>query len=148
MAGGTSVPPQDSRCEPWSGQKKDFWLEKEKTCGRTKRSRRSDGEVSLDNADAVIEGAPHVGFTCGAFISVPSSEASRHHHGCQFAREVLHVRRAERPHADDAPEQCHEPKWHARDAAGTIPVPSPRDHAQNLARGRYGMRKAGARGAA
>src|SRR6266699_562958 len=58
MAGGTSVPPQDSRCEPWSGQRKDFWLEKEKTCGRTKRSRRSDGEVSLDNADAVIEGAP------------------------------------------------------------------------------------------
>src|SRR6266699_3477781 len=72
MAGGTSVPPQDSRCEPWSGQRKDFWLEKEKTCGRTKRSRRSDGEVSLDNADAVIEGAPHVGFTCGGFaLSVP-----------------------------------------------------------------------------
>src|SRR5712691_5037268 len=59
MAGGTSVPPQDSRCEPWSGQRKDFWLEKEKTCGRTKRSRRSDGEVSLDNADAVIEGCPN-----------------------------------------------------------------------------------------
>src|SRR5882762_1106595 len=58
MAGGTSVPPQDSRCEPWSGQRKDFWLEKEKTCGRTKRSRRSDEEVSLDNADAVIEGCP------------------------------------------------------------------------------------------
>ena len=41
--------------------------------GRTKRSRRSNAQVSLDNADAVIEGAPHVGFTCGAFdFVVPS----------------------------------------------------------------------------
>ena len=39
------------------GQKKRFLVSKRKT-DRTKRSRRSDGEVSLDNADAVIEGAP------------------------------------------------------------------------------------------
>jgi len=38
------------------GQNKRFLVRKEKT-DRTKRSRRSDGEVSLDNADAVIEGA-------------------------------------------------------------------------------------------
>jgi hypothetical protein len=36
------------------GQNKRFLVRKEKT-DRTKRSRRSDGEVSLDNADAVID---------------------------------------------------------------------------------------------
>src|ERR1700693_835685 len=57
MAGGTSVPPQDSQCEPWSGKEK-IPGRKRKTCDRTKRSRRSNAAVSLDNADAVIEGAP------------------------------------------------------------------------------------------
>jgi hypothetical protein len=59
MAGGTSVPPQDSGCEPWSGKTKDSWYVKRKT-DRAKRSRRSDGEVSLDNADEVIDGGPRL----------------------------------------------------------------------------------------
>jgi hypothetical protein len=40
------------------GQKKRFLVRKEKNRDRTKRSRRSNAEVSLDNADAIIEGAP------------------------------------------------------------------------------------------
>jgi len=39
------------------GQNKGFLVSK-KNRDRTKRSRRSEGEVSLDNADAVIEGCP------------------------------------------------------------------------------------------
>ena len=39
------------------GQKKRFLVGKQKNRDRTKRSRRSNAEVSLDNADAVIEGA-------------------------------------------------------------------------------------------
>ena len=40
------------------GQNKRFLVSKKKTRDRTKRSRQSNAEVSLDNADAVIEGAP------------------------------------------------------------------------------------------
>ena len=39
-------------------QKKRFLVSKKKNRDRAKRSRRSDEEVSLDNADAAIEGAP------------------------------------------------------------------------------------------
>jgi hypothetical protein len=40
------------------GQNKRFLVSKKKNRDRTKRSRQSNAEVSLDNADAVIEGAP------------------------------------------------------------------------------------------
>ena len=40
------------------GPKEKISGKKRKNRDRTKCSRRSDGEVSLDNADAVIEGAP------------------------------------------------------------------------------------------
>ena len=53
MAGGTRIPPLDSRCEPWSkeGKSKDLVKEKESFATRA-------FEVSLDRADNVIEGGP------------------------------------------------------------------------------------------
>jgi hypothetical protein len=69
MVGGTSFPPQDSKSEPWSNEQKTKATPKPKpsTKGKSKPEARTLAgsgiatgslEVSLDNADTVIEGAP------------------------------------------------------------------------------------------
>jgi hypothetical protein len=69
MVGGTSFPPRDSKSEPWSNEQKAKATPKTKpsTKGKSKpeamlleRSSLATRslEVSLDNADKVIEGAP------------------------------------------------------------------------------------------
>src|SRR5713101_5315338 len=67
MVGGTSFPPHDSESEPWSNEQKAKATPKPSTKGKSKpeaalpeRSRLATRslEVSLDNADRVIEGAP------------------------------------------------------------------------------------------
>src|SRR5260370_42694093 len=66
MVGGTSFPPHDSESEPWSNEQKAKATPKPSTKGKSKpeaalpeRSRLATRslEVSLDNADRVIEGA-------------------------------------------------------------------------------------------
>jgi hypothetical protein len=69
MVGGTSFPPRDSKSEPWSNEQKAKATPKTKpsTKGKSKpeamlleRSSLATRslEVSLDNADKVIDGAP------------------------------------------------------------------------------------------
>jgi len=69
MVGGTRFPPHDSKSEPWSNEQKATPKTKPPTKGKSKpeaalleRSRLAirSLEVSLDNADTVIEGAPHI----------------------------------------------------------------------------------------
>src|SRR5260370_10009761 len=73
MVGGTSFPPHDSESEPWSNEQKAKATPKPSTKGKSKpeaalpeRSRLATRslEVSLDNADRVIEGAPHIRVFC------------------------------------------------------------------------------------
>jgi hypothetical protein len=67
MVGGTSFPPQDSKSEPWSNEQKTKATPKPSTKGKAKPEARTLAgrgiatgalEVSLDNADTVIEGGP------------------------------------------------------------------------------------------
>jgi hypothetical protein len=67
MVGGTSFPPHDSKSEPWSNEQKTKATPKPSTKGKAKPEARTLAgrgiatgalEVSLDNADTVIEGAP------------------------------------------------------------------------------------------
>jgi hypothetical protein len=67
MVGGTSFPPHDSKSEPWSNEQKTKATPKPSTKGKAKPEARmlagrgiATGalEVSLDNADTVIEGGP------------------------------------------------------------------------------------------
>src|SRR5260370_28032680 len=73
MVGGTSFPPHDSESETWSNEQKAKATPKPSTKGKSKpeaalpeRSRLATRslEVSLDNADRVIEGAPHIPVLC------------------------------------------------------------------------------------
>jgi hypothetical protein len=65
MVGGTSFPLQDSKSEPWSNEQKTKATPKPSTTGKAKPEARTLAgrgiatgalEVSLDNADTVIEG--------------------------------------------------------------------------------------------
>jgi hypothetical protein len=61
MAGGTKAPPQDSESGPWSmstQQKQHQVQDQSKTFHERKRKILPAVEVSLDNADTVIEGGP------------------------------------------------------------------------------------------
>src|ERR1700687_5192592 len=67
MVGGTSFPPHDSQSEPWSNEQKTKATAKPSTKGKAKPEARTPAgrgiatgalEVSLDNADTVIEGWP------------------------------------------------------------------------------------------
>src|SRR6266849_2892837 len=67
MVGGTSFPPRDSKSGPWSNEQKTKATPKPSTKGKAKPEARClEGsgfttrplEVSLDNADTVIEGGP------------------------------------------------------------------------------------------
>src|SRR5271167_3934491 len=79
MVGGTKVPPRDSQSEPWShepttkARSTATATPKAPTKGKSKPegARPKDGsiaraslEVSLDNADTVIEGAPLLAAFC------------------------------------------------------------------------------------
>src|SRR5438094_4404890 len=59
MVGGTGVPPQDSRGEPWSGQAQRILLGTKLRSTNSASSSSHDGRAgkSLDNADAVIDAA-------------------------------------------------------------------------------------------
>jgi hypothetical protein len=59
MVGGTNVPPQDSESGPWSHeQTRATATAKSKSFHEEKSQNPSGLEVSLDNADTVIEGGP------------------------------------------------------------------------------------------
>src|ERR1700687_1357040 len=67
MVGGTSFPPHDSQSEPWSNEQKTKATAKPSTKGKAKPEARTPAgrgiatgalEVSLDNADTVIDGWP------------------------------------------------------------------------------------------
>jgi hypothetical protein len=62
MVGGTKLPPHDSESGPWSHEQKakatPRATPKPSTKGKVKTFRLV--EVSLDNADTVIEGGPHL----------------------------------------------------------------------------------------
>src|SRR5712692_1311314 len=67
MVGGTSFPPRDSKSGPWSNEQKTKATPKPSTKGKAKPEARClEGsgfttrplEVSLDNADTVIERGP------------------------------------------------------------------------------------------
>src|SRR6266704_3343197 len=79
MVGGTSFPPQDSKSEPWSNEQKTKATPKPKPEARTLAgSGIATGslEVSLDNADTVIKGAPSLrGFLRKG--GIPQSPPSR-----------------------------------------------------------------------
>src|SRR6266568_4252153 len=69
MVGGTSFPPHDSKSEPWSNEQKTKATPKPSTKGKAKPEARTLAgrgiatgalEVSLDDADTVIEGGPHL----------------------------------------------------------------------------------------
>jgi hypothetical protein len=62
MVGGTKLPPQDSESGPWSHEHKAKTTPKAtpkpKPSTKGKRKTLWSVEVSLDNADTVIEGGP------------------------------------------------------------------------------------------
>src|ERR1700690_3410112 len=62
MVGGTKLPPQDSESGPWSHEQRakatPRATPKPKPSTKGKRKNLRSVEVSLDNADTVIEGAP------------------------------------------------------------------------------------------
>ena len=67
MVGGISFPPRDSKSEPWSNEQKTKATPEPSTKGKSKSEAillecsslaTRSLEVSLDNADTVIEGAP------------------------------------------------------------------------------------------
>src|SRR3974377_1163406 len=60
MVGGTKLPPQDSQSEPGCYERKTRATArtKAKTLYEGKRQKPSQVNVSLDNADTVIEGGP------------------------------------------------------------------------------------------
>ncbi len=60
MVGGTKLPPQDSESGPWSHeQSKSKSNSNPKTFPEEESQNPSRVDVSLDNADTVIEGGPH-----------------------------------------------------------------------------------------
>jgi hypothetical protein len=61
MVGGTKRPPQDSESGPWSHEQSNTKSNSNtKTFYEEERQNPSRVHVSLDNADTVIEGAPHI----------------------------------------------------------------------------------------
>jgi hypothetical protein len=76
MVGGTKLPPQDSESGPWSHEHKAKTTPKAtpkpKPSTKGKRKTLWSVEVSLDNADTVIEGGPSQGAllieACRVFI--------------------------------------------------------------------------------
>jgi hypothetical protein len=86
MVGGTSFPLQDSKSEPWSNEQKTKATPKPSTTGKAKPEARTLAgrgiatgalEVSLDNADTVIEGACDLSTRCSLEVNSPFEQYRR-----------------------------------------------------------------------
>src|SRR3981081_4496012 len=89
MVGGTKRPPQDSESGPWSHEQSNTKSNSNtKTFHEEESQNLSRVHVSLDNADTVIEGGPHLPHQKA---HMPSTSASKQPGGCPTSRDFRDV---------------------------------------------------------